>query len=249
MTGPPRSPLSLLRSCTLADAVQEEVLCLIKEGALRAGERLGEVEFAARLGVSRATIREAFRGLGESRLLALEKNRGAVVRAISPAEADELYEVRAGLDAMAGARLARRITAAELAELEGMLGGLAACGAARDVAAYYPLNVAFHDRIVAMAGNATLLRIYRRVINLTHLLRRTSFADPESFAASAEEHEAIVAALATRDARAAAAAMRRHVRSGYARMRSGRSAAAGGAAMAGGAAGGAAGELVLDVGV
>lgn len=218
----PPSLLSLLRSRTLAEAVQEEVLRLIREGRLPAGEKLGEVELAARLGVSRATIREAFRGLSESGLLALEKNRGAVVRAISAAEADELYEVRAGLDAMAGARLAPRITEAELAELAGLLAGLDACAAAHDMAAYYPLNVAFHDRLVAMAGNATLLRLYRRVIDLTHLLRRTSFADAESFRASAEEHRAIVAALATRDAEAAAAAMRRHVRAGHARMQSGR---------------------------
>ena len=238
---PPLSPLGFLRTCTLADAVQEEVLRLIKEGGLTAGEKLGEVEFAARLGVSRATIREAFCGLGESGLLALEKNRGAVVRGISPAEADELYEVRAGLDAMAGARLAPRITAEQLAELELMLAGLASCGVQHDVAAYYPLNVAFHDRIVAMAGNATLLRLYRRVINLTHLLRRQSFAGAESFAASAAEHRAIVTALATRDARAAAAAMRRHVRSGYARMRVG---GRGAPAQRGETA-----ELLLDVGV
>ncbi len=236
------SELSLLRSRTLAEAIQEEVLRLIRGGALRAGEKLGEVEFAAKLGVSRATIREAFRALGESGLLTLEKNRGAVVRVISPAEADELYEVRAGLDAMAGARLAPQITAEQLEKLEALLAGLAECASSCDVAAYYPLNVAFHDSIVEMAGNATLLRLYRRVINLTHLLRRTSFADAESFAASAAEHRAIVDALATRDPQASAEAMRRHVHAGYARMQSGRRTAAGADDAAGG-------ELTLDAGV
>ncbi|HUC17799.1 MAG TPA: FCD domain-containing protein [Acetobacteraceae bacterium] len=239
---PPLSELSLLRSRTLAEAVQEEVLRLIREGALRTGEKLGEVEFAARLGVSRATIREAFRALGESGLLTLEKNRGAVVRVISPAEADELYEVRAGLDAVVGARLAPQITAEQLETLEALLARLAECASSCDVAAYYPLNVAFHDSIVAMAGNATLLRLYRRVINLMHLLRRTSFAGAESFSASTAEHRAIVDALATRDAEAAAEAMRRHVRAGHARMQNGRATAAG----AGDAE---AGALVIDVGV
>jgi len=34
-----------------------------------------------------------------------------------------------------------------------------------DVAAYFEANVAFHDRLVELAGNGKLLGMYRRLVN------------------------------------------------------------------------------------
>ena len=63
------------------------------------------------------------------------------------------------------------------------------------------------------------MTLYRQVINRMHLLRRRSFSSGN--AASHREHRAMVAALANRDAAAAAAVMRKHVENGFERMRQG----------------------------
>lgn len=210
--------IELIRSRSLPSLVQDEILRLILAGELRAGQKLSEADLAARLGVSRGPVREAFRGLEGAGLVRLEKNRGVFVRTISAAEAAELYEVRAGLDEMAGRLLAPRITDSDVAELYGRINALDARSAAGDIATYFPLNIAFHDRLVELAGNAKLLAIYRRLIAEMHLLRRHGMLHGGGLAVSNQEHRRIVDALARRDGAAAGAAMRAHVMAGHERL-------------------------------
>jgi phosphonate utilization transcriptional regulator len=217
--------LEMLRSVTLTGLVQEEILRRIKTGELQAGAKLNENDLAEHLQTSRSPIREAFRALEEAGLLRLEKNRGVFIREISDTEAAELYEVRAGFDEMAGRLLAPRITDAELKELRQLLDQLEASAGKGGVNHYFPLNIAFHDRLVEMAGNATLHGIYRQVVNRMHLLRRRGFAAAGSSQASHAEHRLILEALATRDPEAAARAMRQHVLAGYQRAFSARASA------------------------
>ncbi|MDR3522142.1 MAG: GntR family transcriptional regulator [Acidocella sp.] len=207
--------LEFLRSNSLPSLVQEEVLRMIKAGELAAGARLNELDLAERLKISRSPLREAMRALEEAGLVRLERNRGMFVRQVSLAEALELYQVRAALDDQAGRLLAPVITSAQLSELGVMLDGLEALGES-DIDHTFPRNIAFHDRLVEMTGNTTLLGLYRQVINRMHLLRRRSFAGGN--AASHREHREILAALATRSPQAAANAMRAHVEHGYERM-------------------------------
>jgi DNA-binding GntR family transcriptional regulator len=209
--------LELLRSVTLSGLVQEEILRRIKTGEFGAGAKLNEIDLSTHLRVSRSPVREAFRALEEAGLVRLEKNRGVYIREISDAEAAELYEVRGGLDEMAGRLLAPRVTDRELQELRRMLAQLEASSIRGGVNHYFPLNIAFHDRLVELAGNATLLGLYRQVVNRLHLLRRRGFSGAGSSEASHEEHRMILEALATRDGEVAARAMRQHVRSGFQR--------------------------------
>jgi DNA-binding GntR family transcriptional regulator len=118
---------------------------------------------------------------------------------------------------MAGRRLAAVITDAELSELREMLDRLEARSNDGELNDYFSLNIAFHDRLVEMAGNATMLALYRQVINRMHLLRRRGFSHSGSSQASHEEHRMILEALAARDLDAVARTMRRHVESGFQR--------------------------------
>lgn len=211
------SPFDLLRSETLSGLVENEILRGIKSGELTVGTKLNEIELSRRLGVSRSPVREAFRALEEAGLVRFEKNRGVFIRDLSDEEAAELYQVRAGLDEMAGRALAPKITAAQIAELDSLLGQLEDNANDHHINRYFELNVAFHDRLVDMTGNSTLLGIYRQVVNRMHLLRRRGFSLSASSAASHSEHRAILDALATRDADAAAHAMRQHVEHGFQR--------------------------------
>lgn len=211
------SAIELLRSKSLPMLVQAEIVRMLHVGEIASGAKLSEAALAARLGVSRGPIREAFRALEEAGLVRLERNRGVFVREISAAEARELYDVRAGLDEMAGRLLAPIITDAQVAELRAMVDGMDTLGTA-GIDAYYPTNIRFHDRIVEMTGNAKLLAMYRRLINEMHLLRRHGLVYGGGLAVSNAEHRAVVEALARRDQEAAARAMREHVVLGRARM-------------------------------
>ena len=212
------SDLRILQTRSVPDLVREEILRLIKAGELAGGDKLNEQTFAEHFGVSRAPIREAFRALEAAGLVKLEKNRGVYVREIGEAEARELYELRAALDEATGRMLAPRIAPAQVDDLRGWLKRLDATARRADMVQYFALNIDFHDRIVELTGNATLLEFYRRIIDRMHLLRRRYFAVTRDSHASQREHRAIVDALATGDPERAALAMRSHVGKGYERL-------------------------------
>jgi len=203
--------LELLRSHSLTTLVQRELERRILSGELAPGDKLNEEDIAGRLNVSRGPVREAFRALESAGLLRMEKNRGVFVRQVSLAEADEIYEVRAGLDELIGRLLAERIRAPEVAELRELLKKMQQAAKARDVEAYHPLNVRFHDRMAELAGNRTLLATYRRLVNELHLYRRETLdRGADSFPISTREHAEIVDALARRDADRAARLLYEH---------------------------------------
>ena len=99
----PRPTIALLQSSSLTGLVQAELERLILSGELVPGERLPEVALAARLGVSRGPLREAFRMLEEAGLVRTEKNRGVQVRDVPLDEAIEIFDLRAAMDELVGA--------------------------------------------------------------------------------------------------------------------------------------------------
>jgi phosphonate utilization transcriptional regulator len=205
------SAIELLRSHSLTTLVQRELERRILAGELAPGDKLNEEALAAQLNVSRGPVREAFRALESSGLVRTEKNRGVFVRQVSLDEADEIYEVRAGLDELIGRLLASRIQPGQLTQLRELLKKMQQAARGRSVEQYYPLNVQFHDLLAEFTGNGTLLNHYRRLVNELHLYRRETLArGADSFPISTREHAAIVDALARRDGDRAGKLMYEH---------------------------------------
>lgn len=203
--------LQIVQTRTLPQVVQDQLLQLILSNQLKMGEKLTEAELAVRLGVSRGPIREAFRGLEEAGLLQSNKNRGVYVRIISAEEGIHLYDLRSALEAYAGRVLAPKITKAQVAELRSMLVGMKQSYEEQDVDEFYPLNIAFHDRIVEMVENPKLLSMFRKMMNEIHLISRHGIEEEGGRLVSSHEHVEIVDALAARNAKKAESLMRKHV--------------------------------------
>ncbi len=204
--------IALLQQHSLTTLVQRELQRQIVTGALVAGSKLNEADIAAQLRVSRGPVREAFRALEQSGLVRTEKNRGVYVRQLSLAEADEIYEVRAALDGMIGRLAAQRIQPAQLQQLHDIIKRMQAAGRSRDVEAYFPLNLQFHDLLAEAAGNAALLTHYRRIVDELTLFRHETLArNAEHIPVSTKAHEAIVNAVAKADAVRAERLMFDHV--------------------------------------
>lgn len=211
--------LELIRSQSLTTVVRHELERRILAGEILPGAKLNEADVAEALKVSRGPVREAFRALEQAGLVRTEKNRGVFVRSLSHFEADELYEVRAGLDALIGRLAAERCKPAQVQELRDLLLGMEKAARTRSVDEYYPLNVRFHDLMAQFTGNATLLATYRRLVNELHLYRRETLAHgPDSFPTSTNEHLAIVEALARGDADRASDLLYQHAMESRARL-------------------------------
>ncbi|RKP49112.1 phosphonate utilization associated transcriptional regulator [Trinickia fusca] len=208
-------PIAVVRSRSLTTLVREAIERHIAEGALAPGEKLTEADWAARLHVSRGPVREAFRSLEELGLVRIEKNRGVFVRTVSLAEADEIYELRAVLEAGACRLACARIDAIGLARLDRCVEAMEAACAASDRDSYARANVEFHDAIVAAAGNAKLYDTYRRLVGELNLFRRAALgAHAGAIEHSLAEHRAMLAALGAQDGERMAQLMHEHVSGG-----------------------------------
>ncbi|MEN3268796.1 MAG: hypothetical protein V7646_5690, partial [Pseudonocardia sp.] len=93
---------------------------LILRGDFAAGSRLGEVELAERLGVSRTPVREALTRLAGEGLVQIIPNRGARVSNWTLAELEGVFDLRAALEPRLTARAVPRATAAEVAALDAL---------------------------------------------------------------------------------------------------------------------------------
>jgi len=222
---PPPAAIALLQSSSLPMLVQKELERMILAGDLGVGAKLNEVALAQRLGVSRGPVREAFRALEESGLVRQEKNRGVFVRQVSVEEADEIYEVRAIIDEWAGRRVAQTASAEQVKQLRAVVERMERAASKSDVDAYHVLNLEFHDRLIAYAGNAKLLATYRRLVNELKLYRRQTLAQPGALPLFTREHRDIVAKIAARNSAAAGKALRDHVMGSRERMQLSRSSA------------------------
>jgi phosphonate utilization transcriptional regulator len=203
--------ITLLQTSSLASVVQVELERLILSGELAPGEKLTETALAARMGVSRGPLREAFRMLDEAGLVRTEKNRGVFVRDIPIDEAIEIFDLRAAMDELVGRRLAETIVPTALREIKGMVDAMEQAVKAKDAYNYHLLNLKFHDRLVELAGNGKLTAIYRKLIKELSLFRRLNLADGWLMPISVNEHRQIVKAIASGDADAAGKAMVDHV--------------------------------------
>ncbi len=76
-------------------------------GEYKSGDELSLTEIAARLGVSRTPVREAFQALASEGLIELRMNKGAVVKPIDEKFIREHYEMRILLESEAAARAAK----------------------------------------------------------------------------------------------------------------------------------------------
>ena len=78
------------RTEAVLDAIKRAILA----GELRPGQSLVETELAQLLGVSKTPVREALKTLAGAGLVTMSAYRGATVRAIDPASAAAIYDLR-----------------------------------------------------------------------------------------------------------------------------------------------------------
>lgn len=210
--------LAFLQSSSLPMLMQEEIERLIMTGELPVGSRINESELSQRFNTSRGPIREALRALEEAGLVRNEKNRGVFVREIAFKEADEIYELREALEEVIGRRVALAIKPDGIERLRAMLDAMRSAAHAQDVEQYAQLNLQFHEILLDTAGSKKLTETYKRLVKELHLFRMRALDSGGGLRVSADEHRAIVDAIASGNPDVAGQALRQHVAGSRARM-------------------------------
>jgi DNA-binding GntR family transcriptional regulator len=186
----------------------------ILDGGYEFGSRLGEVELAGTLGVSRTPVREALRRLSADGLVEVLPNRGARVVRWTRQDLNDVYELRELLESHGAARAAQRITADDLERLEQLcaeMGRVAAPGPNQDLSRLTDLNSQFHDIVLRAADSRRLQDMVSAVVQMPLVVRTFHRYSEQALNRSQGHHRELVSALAARDAEWARSVMSSHV--------------------------------------
>jgi GntR family transcriptional regulator of vanillate catabolism len=141
---------------------------MILHGELPPGERVREVELAAKLGVSRTPVREALSILAQEGVLTQLDTRGFVVRAFTSQEIMDAIDVRGALEGLAARMLAEQGPSRRLIHSlheclregdEMFAKGHLVLG---DEARYGDMNRQFHSLIVEGSGSKVVAEAIER---------------------------------------------------------------------------------------
>ncbi|MFH8729969.1 MULTISPECIES: FadR/GntR family transcriptional regulator [unclassified Streptomyces] len=216
-----------LRPMTARPRLYEQVLdrlrAYVAEGGLRAGDRLPpERDLAARLGVSRASVKQAITVLEVQGLVEARHGGGTYLMrdSLDAEPVERMVERRRRLPDVLEAREALETKLAELAAERRTDEDLAALHAALDrmVADIeegghgVEGDRLFHAAVTAAAHSALLAEFMRSIADQVTESRTESLRQPRRPARSLAQHRAILDAIETGRPAQAAAAMRRHVR-------------------------------------
>lgn len=138
---------ALLSRTSTAERVAGILRTRIIEGYFPPGTRLAEDAIGSALGVSRNTLREAFRLLGHERLLDHRLNRGVFVRLPSAEDVSDLYRVRRVLE---GAAVRRPPSDRALALIKESLQDAERAVAQDDWQGVGTANIRFHQALVSL---------------------------------------------------------------------------------------------------
>lgn len=205
----------------LYERVLEQIKRLIEQGDLKPGDRLpSERELAERIGLSRASLREAFRVLEVEGIVVSKPGGGRYIRktALAPDGADPAALVDAlrratvldFLDArevMEPGIVALAVERATEADLEAIRASLEPT--VRDAKG----DQSFHLRVAEASHNVVFYQSLKLYLDLLHDFRARALESPSGAQVMFDEHKAIYLAIRERRAAEAVEAMKRHLAS------------------------------------
>ena len=139
-----------------ADAVYGELKEAILSGTLEPGRLIDKAGLCEKLGVSRFPVSAAVSRLSYDRLVDVAPQHGSFVARISLNDVRERFFIRRALEGEIAAEAARRMTRADKDALAANLKQEAGAVEGEDRAAFYALDVAFHQIMTTCLGMARL---------------------------------------------------------------------------------------------
>jgi DNA-binding GntR family transcriptional regulator len=158
---PVPTSVSTLKRTLAREQIYAELRDWILSGSLASGERLHDMELAARLGVSRTPVREALRRLEDEGLVQTSPNRWTRVTPLEVGDALSLYPIIWRLESLAFDLAIDVLGDTELEELERTNQRLAAALEAGDALAASAADHEFHQIFIDRCGNSQLMAILR----------------------------------------------------------------------------------------
>ena len=190
-----------------ADRIREQVL----RGGYRQGQHLVEATIAEQLQISRGPVREAFKMLRAEGLLTEQPRRGTFVVSLTPQDVRDIYGLRAAVESAAARLLCRRGDVGAVSELDAAADAIGTAAAGGDAADVARADLAFHEQLCRLSGNARLLETFHRYVPALRGLLRLDERVMPSVTDVADQHRPVVAAIRAGDEDEAVRLVTEHV--------------------------------------
>lgn len=173
----------------------------IVSGRLAPGEKIVEVRWAKKLGLSQTSVREALNILSAEGFVQKGSGRTAQVTQLSDEDVIHSYELRAVLEGYAARVVAEKKP--DLAPLEQVLEDMRSAIQCHNLKAFYERDLNFHVLMAEMTGNKMLVQAVKRIILplFAFVVIRVQGArnNQEQWMRSLDQHKRIIEALRTQD--------------------------------------------------
>ncbi len=199
---------------SIIDQVLEQMKKMIASEEYEAGMKLPpEVEMCRILGVSRSTVREAFRMLQAMDYVEIKQGRGAFVKNKQPNSPETIKEwfgenapklndfmdVRLALETLALKIAVKQATEEEISKLKEIEESFEQAVKDGDVPFMAQYDEDFHSELVAMTHNALMINIYQLVVREFKKYRNKAFAIQKNASHAVGPHKHIYGAIRDRD--------------------------------------------------
>jgi DNA-binding GntR family transcriptional regulator len=195
------------------DFVVRHLVDGILHGRFAPGQRLVARDLTEEIGISRGSVREAFRLMASDGLLDLVPNKGATVRRLSRAQTQDLFEIREVLEGLAAKLAAKRIDEDNNRQVfEAIWREVGPSDQRLRWDVFTENNQRFHSTIIQIGGNQQLkdtidkLQLPIMMVQVGRLMGADTTAESES------HHIQIASAILAGDPDRAEQAMQRHLR-------------------------------------
>lgn len=207
----PKFNVTMNEYLPLRDVVFNTLRQAILRGELKPGERLMEIQFANKLGVSRTPIREALRKLELEGLVNMVPRKGAEVADITEKSLRDVLEVRKALEELSVQLACEKITEEEIEELKRVAERFKDTLNDQDVTKIAEADVAFHDVIYTATDNQKLILLLNNLREQMYRYRVEYLKKEEAYPQLIAEHEELIDNISKRNKEEATRIMCEHI--------------------------------------
>lgn len=193
---------------SLTDQIVVELRRRIIAGELPEGSPLRQEALATELGVSRIPIREAIRQLEAEGFVQSELHKGTIVRALSLAEIQELFDIRIHLETWLFEMAIPRLTDEDLRQAERLTDDTMTAG---NVENWGELNWQFHETLYAPSGRTVALKLLKSVHDNANRYINLQIAVAQNVELELADHRTLVAYARLGDTKRAVEMLRMHI--------------------------------------
>lgn len=216
---------------TLYEDIVEQLRGLIANGNLKPGDRLpSERQLCEELGVSRAILREALKGLDLMGVVQIKHGGGTFVREDINArlvaqplrfisiDAEmgktilELLETREAIESVSTGLAAKRITRNQIDDIKAGFWKMKSAFDREDWDTMSKIDMEFHIALCEASGNSILYQIEKSIQSMLLKAMETTIYIPTAGTLAIEYHEKIINAICDHDAETAQGLMTEHIR-------------------------------------